>query len=128
VRRVQRLLSAGLLLVGCASTPAYLPADCPLYQDIGTVRANPAFATDRHVELAASFRVCPPDEGLAEIRRKHIELKHEMLALLSAQTVADLEDPLRVEKLQKALLRMANEKVMRKGKVTQVLVTAFELR
>ncbi|MEW6751066.1 MAG: flagellar basal body-associated FliL family protein [Candidatus Latescibacterota bacterium] len=117
-----------LVLCACASTPPYLPDDCPLYQDAGMLRANPAGAPERHLEVAASFRVCPPEEGLAEIRRKHIELKHEMLALLSSRTLADLEDPRRVEKLQKELLRMANEKVMRRGKVTQVLITAFELR
>ena len=123
------ILSLALLLLGgCASTPAYLESECPVFTELGTVRANPAGALDLHLAVEASFRVAPPVEGLAEIRRKHIELKHEMLALLSAKSQADLNDPLRVEKLQQELLRMVNERIMRKGRVIEVFVTGFELQ
>jgi flagellar basal body-associated protein FliL len=116
-----------LLLTGCASTPPFLAADCPVFSDLGTVRANPAGALDRHLAVEAHFRVSPPVEGLAEIKRKRFELKHEILALLSAKTSEDLNVPLRVELLQRELLQMANERIMRKGRVIQVLITGFEL-
>ena len=122
-------LLAGMLVVlgGCASTPAFVAADCPVFSDLGTVRANPAGAPDRHLAVEAHFRVCPPDVGLAEIQRKRIELKHEMLALLSAKTSDDLNAPLRVEVLQQELLQLTNKRIMRRGRVVQVLITAFEL-
>ncbi|MFA6111781.1 MAG: flagellar basal body-associated FliL family protein, partial [Candidatus Latescibacterota bacterium] len=66
-------------------------------------------------------------EGMAEIRRKHLELKHEVLALLSSRTEAELADPLRVEKLQAELLERINARIMRKGRAVQVMVTGFEL-
>ena len=113
---------------GCASTPAYEKADCPFYDQLGAVRANPAGALDQHLVVEASFQVCPPVEGLDEIKRKRIELKHETLALLSSKTEAELTDPLRVEKLQKQLLLIANRKIMKKGQVVQVLITGFELK
>ena len=113
---------------GCASTPAYEKAECPFYDELGAVRANPAGALNRHLVVQASFQVCPPVEGLDDIKRKRIELKHEMLALLSSKTEAELTDPLRVEKLQKELLLMANRKIMKKGRVVQVLITGFELQ
>jgi len=119
--------AALVLLVGCASTPPYQKADCPVFDELGVLRANPAGALDRHLAVEASFQVCPPDVGLAEIKRRRIELKHEMLALLSAKTEAELSDPLRVEKLQRQLLEMANQRVMRKGRVVAVYITAFEL-
>jgi flagellar basal body-associated protein FliL len=121
-------LGALATIAGCASTPAYEKMDCPLYDEVGPVRANPAGALERHLFVEASFRVCPPVEGLAEIKRKRIELKHEMLALLSSKTEAELNDPLRVEKLQKELLFMVNRKIMKKGQVEQVLITGFEFK
>ena len=116
------------ILHGCASTPKYIKEDCPLFDELGVVRANPAAALDRHLQVEAIFKVCPPVEGLSEIRRKRIELKHEMLALLSSKTEEELKDPLRVEKLQKELLLMVNKKLMKKGRVVQVMITAFELK
>lgn len=66
--------------------------------------------------------------GLEEIQRKHIELKHELLALLSSKDAQYLEDPLRVEKLQKEILLLVNQKVLKKGRVVEVLITGFELQ
>lgn len=122
------LLALLTLLGGCFSTPPYIEEDCPLFTSIGTVRANPAGALNLHLEVEANFRVCPPVEGLAEIKRKRIELKHEILALLSSKSEAELTDPLRVEKLQRELRKMANEKIMKKGRVVQVMITGFELK
>jgi len=119
------LLAAGL--GGCASTPKYGEEDCLLYTELGVLRTNPAGALDRHLRMEAAFRVCPPVEGLAEIKRKRIELKHELLRLLSSKTEEELKDPLRVEKLQEEMLLMVNEKVMKKGRVIRVLITSFEL-
>ena len=92
------------------------------------MRANPAGALDRHLVVEANFRVCPPTDGLAEMRRRHLELKHEVLALLSSRTEAQLADPLRVEKLQNELLERLNARVMRRGRVTQVIITGFEIQ
>jgi len=117
-----------LSLAGCASTPRYEEENCPVFDQLGPVRANPAGALDRHLQVQAVFRVCPPVEGLAEIKRKHIELKHEILSLLSGKTEEELKDPLRVEKLQEELLLMVNERIMKKGRVVQVMITAFELQ
>jgi flagellar basal body-associated protein FliL len=111
----------------CATAPKYDRKDCSLYTGIDAVRVNPAGALDRHLRVEAAFRVCPPDIGLDEIKRKRIELKHHLVALLSSTTTTQLEDPLRVERLRQALLVMVNEKVMKKGRVIDVLVTAFEL-
>lgn len=118
---------AAAWLAACASTPQYLQDDCPVYTELGPVRANPAGAFDRHLAVEISVRVCPPTEGLAEIRRKHLELKHEVLALLSSRTEAELTDPLRVEKLQAELLERINARIMKKGRAMQVMVTGFEL-
>jgi len=126
--QIPALVALLILLGGCFSTPPYIEEDCPLFTGVGTVRANPAGALNLHLEVEANFRVCPPVEGLAEIKRKRIELKHEMLALLSSKSEAELNDPLRVEKLQGELQRMANEKIMKKGRVMQVLITGFELK
>jgi flagellar basal body-associated protein FliL len=114
-------------LTACATTPKYLQDDCPIYTELGPVRANPAGAFDRHLSVEISVRVCPPAEGLAEIRRKHIELKHEVLALVSSRTEAQLADPLRIEKLQAELLERINTRIMKKGRAVQVMVTGFEL-
>lgn len=112
----------------CASTPKYIEEDCPLFDQLGIVRANPAGALDLHLQVEAIFKVCPPLEGLTEIKRKRIELKHEVLVLLSSKTEKELKDPLRVEKLQEELLLMVNKKLMKKGRVVQVMITAFELK
>lgn len=113
--------------IGCTSISPPAEENCALYTDLGVVRANPAGALDRHLAVEANFKVCPTQEGLAEIRRKHIELKHEMLALLSRKTEEELNHPLRVERLQTELLDLANQKIMKKGRVVQVLITRFEL-
>ena len=91
------LAGACLAVLGthCASTPKYDKEDCPLYTELGPLRVNPAGALDRHLHVDLAFKVCPPDEGLAEIRRKRIELKHELIALLSSKTTEELEHPLR---------------------------------
>ena len=75
-----------------------------------------------------AFKVCPPDEGLAEIQRKHIELKHELIALLSSKTREELEHPLRVENLRQEVLRVVNEKLLKKSRLVDVSVTGFELQ
>lgn len=112
---------------GCASTPKYDQQDCPTFTDLGVVRVNPAGAPDRHLRLEAAFRVCPPGEGLAEIQRKRIELKHELIALLSSQTAAELEEPLRVEKLRGQVRSMVNEKVLKHSRAVEVYITGLEL-
>lgn len=89
---------------------------------------NPAWALDRHLRLQASFRVCPPDEGLAEIRRKRIEVKHTLISFLSSKTEAELEDPLRIEKLRAEIHAIVNDEVMKKGTVDEVFITAMELQ
>ena len=121
------LIALLLCCTACASTPKYVKEDCPIYTEIKTVRTNPAGAPQRHLRLRAAFKVCPPTEGLAEIKRKRIEMKHHLIALLSSKTAAQLEDPLRVEKLQLEILQMANEKVMKKSNVIEVFITDFEL-
>lgn len=99
-----------------------------MYTELGPVRANPAGAMGRNLEVQISLRVCPPIEGASEIKRKRIELKHHMLQLLSSKTTAQLEAPLRVETLQKEVLKMVNSKVLKKGKAVEVFVTGFELK
>lgn len=121
------LALAALAAGGCASTPRYDPQDCPTYSDLEVVRVNPAGAPDRHLRVEASFRVCPPQEGLAEIQRKRIELKHELIALLSAKTVSELEDPLRVEKLRREINEMVNARVLKRSQVEEVYITELEL-
>ena len=112
---------------GCASAPKYIEADCPVYEGLGEVRVNPAGAPQRYLRFGAAFQVCPPDEGVTEIQRKRIELKHNMLSLLSSQTEQQLNDPLRAEKLREQLLFMVNEKVLKKGRAIDVYITAMEL-
>jgi flagellar basal body-associated protein FliL len=118
------LLAAG----GCAGTLQYQHDDCPVYDALEPVRANPAGAPDRHLQVQMVFRVCPPQLGLEEIQRKRIELKHELLVLLSSKDAAYLADPLRVEKLQREILPLVNQKVLKKSKVIEVLITSFELQ
>jgi flagellar basal body-associated protein FliL len=88
--------------------PSYNKDECPTYTDLGPLRANPAGALDRHLQIEVAFKVCPPEAGLAEIQRKHIELKHDLLSLLSAKTQAQLEDPLRIENLRVEIHQMVN--------------------
>jgi flagellar basal body-associated protein FliL len=117
-----------LIAGGCATPPPpYNTDECPTYSDLGPLRANPAGALDRHLQIEVSFKVCPPEAGLAEIQRKHIELKHDLLSLLSAKTQAQLEDPLRIENLRVEIHQMVNKKIMKKNRVEEVFVTAFEL-
>ena len=113
---------------GCAGTPKYLVDDCPLYADLEEIRVNPAGALDRHLRVQVVFKVCPPEEGLSEIRRKRIELKHELISLLSSMTRAELEHPLRIENVRQAILLQVNEKLMKKGRVIDVSITDFELQ
>ena len=113
---------------GCASTPKYNKQDCPLYTELGPLRVNPAGALDRRLHVELAFKMCPPDEGLAEIRRKRIELKHELIALLSSKTTEELEHPLRVENLRREILLLVNRELLKKSRLVQVSVTGFELR
>lgn len=115
------------ILAGCASTPAYIQDDCPVYKDLGLLRVNPAGAPERHLRVQAAFKVCPPIEGLAEITRKRIELKHHAISLLSSQTEAQLQHPLRAEQLREKLMVTANERVLKNSRVTDVFITEMEL-
>ena len=63
----------------------------------------------------------------AEITRKRIELKHHAISLLSAQTVEQLQHPLRAEHLREKLLITVNEHVLKKSRVTDVFITEMEL-
>ena len=116
------------LYSACTSPPAYDQSECAMYTELGPVRANPAGAMGRNLEVQISLRICPPVGGLAEIKRKRIELKHNMLKLLSAKTTAQLEDPLRVETLQTEVLRMVNRHILKKSNAVEVFITGFEVR
>ena len=116
------------VLCGCMPPPSYDKKDCPLYSELGPVRATPAGAQGRTFEVQLTFKVCPPETGLAEIRRKRIELKHELLKLMSAKTTVELEDPLRIEKLQEEVHLLINKEVLKKSKVGEVYVTGFEVK
>ncbi len=120
-------LATLVVVSGCATTLPYDKENCPTYTDLGRLQANPAGALDRHLNLEVAFKVCPPETGLAEIKRKHIELKHDLLSLLSAKTLLELEDPLRIENLRQEILQMVNERIMKKNRVEEVFITAFEL-
>lgn len=113
---------------GCASTPSFTSSECPTWDGLGPIQVNPAGAPNRHLRVQAAFRVCPPVEGLAEIERKRIELRHQVIALLSSQTVAQLEDPLRAEKLRQQLMVLVNEGVLKKASVTDVFITGMHLQ
>ena len=116
------------VLGGCSFGPQYNSETCPIYDQLGPLRVNPAGAPQQHLLVEVAFRVCPPQTGPTELGRKHIELKHHLIALLSAKTAPELEDPLRVEKLQRQLLESVNREVLKKGKVVEVYVTGFELK
>lgn len=128
IRRLLGPLLAIFWAGGCAGTsiPKYIEEDCQTYR-LDVVRVNPAGAMDRHLRVEAVFKVCPPEEGLAEIRRKHIELKHALISLLSGKTEAELEDPHRVEKVRREIMAVTNEKVLRNSRVVDVRITEFEL-
>ena len=66
-------------------------------------------------------------KGLEEIQRKRIELKHNLISLLSGKGEEELEDPLRAEKLRNEILLMANEKVLKRSEVIDVFITSMEL-
>lgn len=126
-----RWLAAVLMaavLAACASTPRYDKEDCPTWDDLEAIEVNPAGAMDRLLRVQAAFRVCPPVEGLAEIERKRIELRHEMIALISAKSEAELENPLRTETLRGQLLVLVNEKVLKRSTVTEVFITELHLK
>lgn len=130
IRRLPGALLAILCASGCATTattPEYSEEDCQLYTELEVVRVNPAGAPNRHLRLQVAFKVCPPDEGLVEIRRKRIELKHTMISLLSGKTEEELENVHRVEKLRREIIAVTNEKVLRSSRVINVSITEFEL-
>ena len=116
------------LYSACMPPPAYDQSECAMYTELGPVRANPAGAMGRNLEVQISLRIWPTVRGLAEIKRKRIELKHNMLKLLSAKTTAQLEDPRRVETLQREVRKMVNEHVVKKGNAVEVFITGFEVR
>ena len=62
-----------------------------------------------------------------EIKRKRIELRHELIALLSSMTREELEHPRRIENVRQAIVAHVNERLMRKGSVIDVSITGFEL-
>lgn len=127
-RPAGRLGAAAIALaVGCTPGPKLDTSTCATWEGLGAVRVNPAGAPDRHFRLQAAFRVCPLESGLAEIERKRIELRHEVIALLSAQTLEQLQDPLRAERLRAQLVRLCNERVLKKSRATEVFITGMEL-
>lgn len=128
MRRPPWPLLAAALAVGCAAAPGYDAEHCPTYSGLEAVRVNPAGAPHLVLRLQASFKVCPPEEGLAEIERKRIELRHEVISLLSGQTEEQLREPLRAERLREKLMIVANQKVMKKGRVVDVYITGMELQ
>ena len=65
---------------------------------------------------------------MAEIRRKRIELKQALLKHMSAMTTAQLEDPLRIETLQKDVHLLVNKQVLKKARVIETFVTGFEVK
>ena len=127
-RRGAAVMVVAASLFGCASTPSYNSSECSTYEGPGAIEVNPAGAPDRHLRVQAAFRVCPPVEGLAEIERKRIELRHEVISLLSRQSTTELEDPLRAENLRQQLMILVNEKVLKKSRATDVFITGMHLK
>ena len=117
-----------LFLFSCAPHISYEKSDCELFSGLDPIRANPAGALDKQLELQVAFRLCPPKDGLAEILRKKIELKHNLLGLLSAKSEEQLKDPLRIEILQLEIQQLVNGQILKKGKAVEVFITGFELR
>ncbi len=125
---MRALVTLLAVFCGCSPPPSYDKDDCPLYSELGPVRANPAGAMGRNLEAQFTFKVCPPETGVAEIRRKRIELKQALLKLMSAKTTDALEDPLRIEKLQREVHLLVNKEILKKAKVQEVYVTGFEVK
>ena len=121
------ILASGFL-VACIPELSYEQNDCEVFTDLGVVRTNPAGAIERNLEVEVALRLCPPKEGVLEATRKRIELKHQLLLLLSSKTENELLDPLRVEKLQQEFFELANENVFKKSKAVEVFITTFELK
>ena len=116
------------IFCSCTPPPSYDKQDCPMYSELGLVRANPAGAMGRNIEAQFTFKVCPPETGLAEIRRKRIELKQALLKMMSSKTAEELEDPLRIEKIQREVHLLVNKEILKKAKVEEVYVTGFEVK
>ena len=117
-------ISLGFL--GLAPHASYEKSDCELFSGLGLIQANPAGVLDKRLEVV-SLRICPPIDGLAEITRKKIELKHNLLRLLSAKSEEQLKDPLRIEILQQEIKELVNGEILKKGKAVEVFITRFEL-
>ena len=122
------LISLLFYSYSCAPHASYEKSDCEFFSGLDPIRANPAGALDRQLELQVAFRICPPKGGLAEITRKRIELKHNLLGLLSAKSEEQLKDPLRIEILQQEIQELVNKQILKKGKAVEVFITSFELR
>ena len=116
-----------VVFLGCTPYASYEKSDCELFSGLGLIQGNPAGVLDRRLEVQVSLRVCPPKEGLAEIKRKKIELKHNLLQLLSAKSEEQLKDPLRIEILQQEIKELVNGEILKKGKAVEVFITRFEL-
>ena len=112
---------------GCTPHASYEKSDCELFSGLGLIQANPAGVLDKRLEVQVSLRICPPIDGLAEITRKKIELKHNLLRLLSAKSEEQLKDPLRIEVLQQEIKELVNGEILKKGKAVEVFITRFEL-
>ena len=123
------LLTLAVLITGCAGPISLESSDkeCPLYSGLGPIRVNPSGAKNQHLHVEVAIKVCPAEEGLAEIKRKKVELKHSMISLLSSQTEEELENPLRAEKLRKQIREIVNEQVLRKSEAVDVLLTSMWL-
>tara|TARA_B100001094_G_C17858409_1_gene636175 strand:+ start:256 stop:654 length:399 start_codon:yes stop_codon:yes gene_type:complete len=117
-----------LFVFGCTPHISYEKSDCDLFSGMDPIRANPAGALNRQLELQVAFRLCPPKDGLEEIKRKRIELKHHLLEMLSAKSEEELKDPLRIEIVQQEIKYLINNRILKKGKAVEVFVTSFELR
>ena len=117
-----------VFLCSCAPPPSYDKQDCPIYSELGSVRANPAGALGHRLEAQFAFKVCPPETGIEEIRRKRIELKQALLKRMSAMTTDELEHPQRIEELQREIHYLVNKEILKKAKVEEVYVTGFEVK
>ena len=90
------------------------------------MRVNPAGAMDGHLRVEVAFKVCPSVDGMVDMRRKHIELKHSLISRLSSKTEAELENH-RVENLRREGVALTVEKVLRSSRVIDVRFTKFEM-
>ena len=55
-------------------------------------------------------------------------VQQALLKLMSAKTTDALEDPLRIEKLQREVHLLVNKEILKKAKVQEVYVTGFEVK